>query len=278
MIARRRLTLQLTPLLDMLLIIIFAQYMQVREQQTVEAQTTDQAVTQRDDALRRISDLLAQLERLRQATELAEANEARARNSIAEESRKVAQSQADLDRALAHQQVLGDVMVELFRVSPDDLAKVLDPNQFPSLTKKSPEELEHLRQRFLEVGKMHPQGAIELLLSFEELRKRSDVWFIRIDESSNAAIVAGERSTNIRVNWNPAGVALIDQFVDEVVTWCGTLPDPNSLVVIMVSFDRRTPLGTSDPVREALPVIVSRLRQRFDQRIRFEFSDMGVRL
>jgi hypothetical protein len=58
MIPSRRLTLQLTPLLDLLLIVMFAQYVEIRakaEKQTQEIQSThEQSQAQLDEAIRQL--------------------------------------------------------------------------------------------------------------------------------------------------------------------------------------------------------------------------------
>ena len=90
---RRRLTLQLTPLLDLLLIVIFAQYMEMR-QQTVEAasvaaERVEAAEQERAAARRELERELADLQQMRRRlTEDEQRLVERARQ--AEEQRRVA--------------------------------------------------------------------------------------------------------------------------------------------------------------------------------------------
>ena len=71
---RRRLTMQLTPLLDLLLIVIFAQFMDVREREATTVDEAKQAVELRFQAEAELADLQSTHERavdaLNQAAQL----------------------------------------------------------------------------------------------------------------------------------------------------------------------------------------------------------------
>ena len=74
----RRLTFQLTPLLDLLLIVIFAQFMDVRDTTTEHEQSTSSQLTAAQEELAGTQDQLAKI--------IAEKNEAEADREFLRES------------------------------------------------------------------------------------------------------------------------------------------------------------------------------------------------
>lgn len=277
MIVRKRLTLQLTPLLDMLLIIIFAQYLQVREQQIVETHSATSTVTQRDDALARIDELAAQLEHLRQSASAAQAMATHSDALLQTETARFQQSQADLDRALAQQRVLGQVMVELFQVPDQEVNRLLDPSRFPTGA-RTPAEMELLKEQLRTLSMQRAGKMVEHLLSYEEIRKRCDVWDLYVDAQGVATLTAGDRSTRIRVNINAAGQVESEQLINEIYTWYRTLPQPKTLVVILLTYDRASRIFVTEAVRQALPQLVARMQADNAGRIRFEYADLGFHI
>ena len=88
----------------------------------------------------------------------------------------------------------------------------------------------------------------------------------------------GDRMPRLRINLSEAQDADIRRFDDELVAVYRALPQPKSLVIILLTYDRRTRLMVSDGVVAALPRIVDRMRQASGGLTRFEFADLGVRL
>lgn len=254
--APRRLALQLTPLFDMLLIVIFAQYMEVREQQSANASRSAAAVQERDQAR-------AELER--------------AQTRLDEQQLQLQKSETDLDRTLEQQRILGELMVELFQVPQDEVTRILSPAQFPAGV-QTPEDLARLRERFRQLSLQRAGQMIEHLLSYDEIRKRCDVWDLHVDAQGVATISAGMRSTRIRIPLADNGDVDREQLVTDLYAWYRSLPQPKSLVIILLTYDRSSRIYVTEAVRQVLPILVSRMQTDHSGRIRFEYADLGFRL
>ena len=253
---RRRLTLQLTPLLDMLLTVIFLQYLAVREseRETMEAASEARA----------------------ESKELAfEASRLRSQLSTLEQSNR--ESEQRLQQAADRQQQMGKMLAAMFQLSDAELKSVLDTVRTTPVG-DTPQELQALRDKVREMGSATPGQMVRQLLTMDEIRKRCDVWELHIDQESVAVLDTGDRMPRLRINLSEAEDADIRRFQDELVSVYRTLPQPKSLVIILLTYDRRTRLMVSDGVAAALPAVVDRMRQASGGLTRFEFADLGVRL
>jgi hypothetical protein len=259
----------LTPLLDLTLIVFFAQYLETRQQQLNAAGTAAAAEEERDRAdseaylLRsRNADLEAELQRARDAvaglTEASHAREARA-----------AQAEGDLELALAQQRVLGELLRELFNVPPDVIESILDPTREPPLA-YSPEELERLRERFRQMAAENPGDMVRHLLTYEEIRKRCDVWDLFIDSGGVAKLEARDQSMRLRI--------VPGEFEAEFFQRYKSLPQTKGLVIILLTYDRASQRQFVQEVRTALPRLVDRMREDSSGNARFEYADLGVRI
>lgn len=262
---RRRLHLQLTPLLDLLLIVIFAQYMDVAEREATRVGEANEAIEQRES----IAAELAQLqgshqqtrERVLQLQQVAE--ELRTQNTSL--TAELEQTDGDLRRAIAQQQLLGDLVSELFDVPGDTVADALTPPgaELPD----SDDRREILQSQFEELSLQNSGRMIRHLLSYEEMRKRTDLWEIHIDDAGWITLYVGKDEYGFRAR-TPG------QFTDELYAVYKSLPQPKSLVVIMLSWG-----DTRADVREAairaLPVVTEQMRQNAGGFIRFEYAILG---
>lgn len=253
---RRRLTLQLTPLLDMLLTVIFLQYLAVRES---ERETIEAAAEVRAES----------------KTLASEAEQLRLRNAALEGAQL--QSEQRLQQAANRQQAMGTLLKAMFQLSEEELAGVLDAAR-TSPVGETPGRLQALRDKVREMGNASPERMVRHLLTMDEIRKRCDVWELHIDRESVAILDTGDRTPRLRINLSEGEDADIRRFADELVAIYRTLPQPKSLVIILLTYDRGTRLTVSEGVAAALPKVVDTMRQASGGLTRFEFADLGVRL
>jgi hypothetical protein len=265
----RRLALQITPLVDMLLVILFLQYLDSRQQQEATLAAASVADRERDRAAAQVvltqareQELRAKLEGAREFISRLE-TESRAR-----EDRAVAAESA-LEVAEAQQRVLGELLVELFQLPADQVAAVLDPSRDPPVA-ASPEDVERLRSTFRQFAESSPGAMIRHLLTYEEIRKRCDLWDLFIDAEGLATLDTG--ATQVRFRVQP------ETFEDELFRRYKSLPQSKDLVILLLSVDRRSERQFVQPVRTALPRVVDRMRDDSGGRTRFEYADLGVRL
>ena len=226
----RKLTFQLTPLLDLLLIVIFAQYMEMRETTTVTASTTQAKETEQQDALQnRIDKQASDIRRLERRL----ADQQQADRAAAAELKRRNKELADALRMAHEQQVLiGDTIAEVFQLPKSLVERVFHPRN-PEAKDRSPEELEKLRQALRNIADKRGREVIKHLLTYEELRKRCDVWEVHLDDDDTIVFSTGKNTFRFRA-------ASSRQFADTLFARYKSLPEPKSLVIILLSYGNTT--------------------------------------
>ena len=253
----RRFQFQLTPLLDLLLIVIFAQYLDVKQQADVKSVRVEQQLIERQAALeaanaQQRAALAAQREEL-----------AAARGQIQQENAELRGRVADV---VEQQRRAANIMAEIFAVPPELVDEALKPLPADA-PPRTPADVERLRRRFKELANLRGQSVIEHLLTYEELRKRADVWSVRIDASGELLLSAGDRSQRFR-----AGTP--NQFADRLYERYKTLPTPKGLVILLVSYgDARADIRQA--VLLGLPEAIRQMRDDQLGRTQFEYAVLG---
>lgn len=254
MIPVRKLTFQLTPLLDLLLIVFFAQYLEVR---TVARQETDRLEASQRTLAKDLDETLRQLVALK--AKLDDVDELRAeRQSLTHEVQRL-QAQRDL---------IGEMVVELFRV-PESAVDVVVKERTGLGPGPSAGEIRDLKQQMERLATERGAEIVEHLLTFHELRKRCDLWELYIQADGQIVFTAGPHRHVIRAEETAAFSArLFDAYK--------ALPQPKSLVLILVSYgDAR--LGVRQAVLDGLPAALERIRADDEGRSRFDFAVLGFR-
>lgn len=263
---RRRLTMQLTPLLDLLLIVIFAQFMDVQEREATTVDEAHRAVEQRQRAEAELTELEAThqeaIDFLTRAAEVVK--ELRSKNRTLSEQNE--QLEAEVDQVIAQQRLLGELVSELFRLPESVIAQVLTPDGAagPAATA---EERERLEAKFRELSQQNAGRMIRHLLSFEEMRKRCDLWELHIDETGWFTLRAGNEMRGFRAD-SP------EEFANRLYAIYKSLPAPKPLVVIMLSYgDARA--DVREAAIQGLPQVTDRMREDAGGFIRFEYAVLG---
>ncbi|QDT54386.1 hypothetical protein Pan44_24190 [Caulifigura coniformis] len=275
-ISRRKLTLQLTPLLDLMLIVFFLQYLQMRENEVKRASAAE--IVQQD-AVRLAEELEAARRVAADATrtatalqnELAQAN-ARATGLAGE----AAAERARVDQVLSREEELGRLIVELFNVPRADIDKVLNDPGAGGIS-RSPQEVAALRKQFEDMAAARSGRMIKHLLVFDEIRKRCDVWEVFVDSQHLVTVNTGVRTASLRLNLKDDGDPDMERFENEFVEVARGLPDPKSLVVVLLSYDRATRLIVTEALDRSMPNIMRRLAME-TAGVRFEYADLGIRI
>lgn len=260
----RRFHLQLTPLLDLLLIVIFAQYLDVQQQAALQSEAVS-------------AELAAGRRKLQRLSEAQQRELAAAREQLEQERRELAERQAKLDRraetmgdrvedVLSQQRRAANLIAELFDVPAALIEQALKPLP-PAAPPRSEAQIERLRRRFEELAGLRGTEVIEHLLSYDELRKRADVWTLRIAANGEITLTAGGQSQSFRAESR-------EDFVEELFQRYQTLPQPKGLVVIMVSYgDARADVRQA--VLRGLPTAIRRMQEDQLGRTQFEYAVLG---
>lgn len=253
----RRTALQLTPLLDLLLIVIFAQYLDVGERDRQRVAENRSLAEQADVALRDAQSakaLAADSEMLRQLAD--------ARRAAAEEQLSAATTK--LQRSERIETMLAQATAALFQIDPALLEQVVSP--FPATGPAASEsQRADVRRRLRELTSGSADAVVMHLMTHEELRKRVDVWRFHLDADGVATLEGGGKSNRFRVE--PANLLRdVGQYVD-------TLPDPKRLVIVLFTYDEKSRLITIEAVRDRMPRLMERLGQ--NSGARFDYADLG---
>ena len=265
---RRRFTLQLTPLLDLLFIVLFAQYIDLQEATRREiAQATSQseqarlaereAAKLRTDALDQLNELnfkleQAEIEKRRLAREL---ETARAETAKEGEAREELEKLATRDRA-----AIGQLVQKVLRINQDVIIEALQGAPAPDRQK--------LRASFEKMQTESAAAVIHHLRATEELKKRADLWEVYIgDDNTVRVTLVGEiAATNLQVT-------APDQLTNTLAELARQRGEPKSLVIVLLSWsnaDRRT----RDGVRKAVDNLVTVMKAEWPGK-RIEVAPLG---
>ncbi len=241
----RRITLQLTPLLDLLLIVMFAQYMELRivAQQEAERIATERDFTSRENA------------ELRQQVDQWEAQQ-----------RKFDEKQ-DQQR-----DQLGLLMRELFKIPESIINKVIQPRGKTESGGLSPSEIADLKSRFQQLATSRGDQVVDHLLTFNEMRKQFDVWEFYLNENGELLITVGQD----REQMKSKVIDTPEVFVDVVLQVRKQYPPTKPSVLILCRYgDCR--LVNKLSMTRGLPAIAERMKTDGQGAVHFEYAVFGYR-
>lgn len=247
----RRLSLQLTPLLDLLLIVIFAQYMEVR---TVARQETARAESEREAARADLDAVQRQLKELQQ--------------QLAEWDQKHRETeQADY----ASREQLGQLFGELFRI-PESMIQKIANSRSSDEAVLSPADIVALTKEFKILSTARADQIVDHLLTFTEMKKRFDVWELYVQQDNSLLITAGAQ----RQRLPPDDIETPELFSDEFFKLYKSFPQTKSVVLILVSYGD-SQLRYRWAVTKGLPAVAERMRLDSNGTVKFEYAVLGFR-
>ncbi len=254
MIPSRRLTLQLTPLLDLLLIVMFAQYVEIRataQKQTQEVQATqEQSQAQLDEAIRQ---LVALREKIRSLEDQVE--EADLRASAAEKYRV----QRDL---------IGEMVGDVFNIPEAALKQLLQQSRTTG-PGPSNDDLTQAQAKWKAIIGNPGPAIVDHLLTFGEMRKRVDIWELYIQDNGTTVLTVGPKKQSFRAE-NAAA------FSSRLFDAYKALPEPKSMVMVMLSYGDAQ-FGIRKAALDGVPAALERIRTDIGNRSRFEYAVLGFR-
>jgi hypothetical protein len=254
MIPSRRFTFQLIPLLDLLLIVVFAQYLEGRvqaERDAVDAAARQNVLSRElDEALRQLIALRERMQALQDQAQQAEAQS------------------VELDRLRIQRDLIGDLVGEMFRLPADALDQLLQRRSAAG-PGPSADDLAQLKSRLKALAGGSGEQVVEHLLTFGELRKRVDVWELYLQENGEFLLQAGPQRFAFRAE-------TADGFATRLFEAYKTLPESKSMVLLLMSYGdaRFKPLKAA---LDGLPTALLRIRQDAGGRSRCEYAVLGYR-
>lgn len=284
MLSKKKITFQLTPLLDLLLIVIFAQYMEVqqtsaRAEQEIARRAeeqTEEARQGRREAERRLRELQEKRQDLRAQLE----------DQLADLTER-------MQRAIEQRKDLADFVARLFQIPKEVLDRALSAND------RTPQEQEQIRKMVDELTEEHRNKVIKHLITHQAMRKRVDVWTLFITEDGNAQLKVGDETKIIRVRKprlpdeakrlaelparerflaiKKAEAEAAETFAEKLFSAYQSLPQPKSIVVLVVSWNEDLTRYYREPAREGLEATL-RLFHAASDRTQFIPAVLGAEI
>lgn len=271
---KRRMTFQLTPLLDLLLIVIFAQFLDVDQKSQADAQSLDSAESRAKSVEER--------------AELA----IKARDDLAKEleaeRKRFDEQLAQMER---QQKEFGDLVSRLFRIPKDTVDEAIKAIESAVRTASvqeplTAEKLTQVREQFDRIAETQGREAVQHILTFEEMTRRLEIWELNVDQLGQVVFKTGTK-TFPPFEFRPTdegapkgrgvdAAAALANFSNGVYDRYKRLtPHGKSIVLILVRFDRKIRYYHLRPMMEALPKLLERLQRESLGATRYEYAIMG---
>ncbi len=239
--ARRKITLQLVPLLDLMLVILFLQFMELDERATQAVSAVAQQREQVD----------AEQQRLKQE-----------RRALTAQQREAEQL---VEKAFDQRDLVGQLAAELFNL-PDETIEKLLRQRFPD-DPPDAAQIAAMQDEFRKLKGRRGQEVVKHLLTFQEIRKRCDVWDVYVAESGVTSLRAGNNEGSFRAETPQLFAArLFERY--------RTLPQPKSLVIVVLSYGN-VRAAAYEAALTGLPTVIERMQADAAGRTRFEYAVLG---
>ena len=235
---RHRIRFQLAPLVDLLLIIVFAQFLEVR-------------TTVRDETLAlqsHIADVDQQNELLR-----------------IERENTSQQLRAERERTLKAIRTVAGIF-DLPSRQIDQYAKDGDSDVAG--------DLRRVAERASSLSSNSPDTVIRFLIGHQELLKRAEIWNLHVGGNRKATLMVADQRIQFGLE-RQGQDARAKEFENALFAAYKQLPQPKELVVILASYSPDSVAGVYQPMIDAVPHAIERMRAD-DPTIRFEYTILGA--
>ncbi len=253
---------QLTSLMDLLLIIVFAQYLDFHRSSGASREETEQGIADaRESFTHQLSLKTAEVDEIRDRL-IRDNHQLRQQKDEA----VVIAEEATRRRALTEQ-----LLKKLLQVD----ANVVDTELSP------PESIDTLREAEATAQEIQNSDGTKLLrflAGYDELLKRAEVWTIHVSDRGDTELQPGNDAAHAQSfrleQTSQAGRA--EEFVQQLRAAYSQIPQPKGLVVILVSYSPRSVAGDYQPVLDAMAQAIEWLGKDSGGRTRFEYAVIGA--
>jgi len=254
MILKRRFVIQLTPLLDLLIILVFALLLGLRHQARTEENRARSVVTDAVPGLvDRADPVVALIERHRKAEQDLEQALSENDRLLSRDVDSQQRLSEELSWARQQQKRLGDLVSELFQVREETIKRVLNTNKIAGETRSEADQ-EVLRKEFQELAAKRGEDVVRHLLTFDEMRKRCDVWDLVIygGNTKQFELSAGGTVKNFKAMTQA-------EFDDKLFRAYKSLESPKDLVIVLLSYYPDARFGQIKIAVGQLPLSMERM-------------------
>lgn len=240
MMTRRRLTLQLTPLLDLLLIVMFSQYIENRHRNDMAQQELESERTALKSELQKVQD-------------------------------EVRQRRADLDERFnsiieQHHQV-GSLLAESLNLPGAAMAEVLKLRTAGATDDAA--RLEEASGRLRTMMDGRGEEVFRFFLKVDEMQKHVSIWEVHIQQNGQAMITDGDQSF-------AADFATEPEFASRMFEHSKSFADPRTLVILLLTWGDAEG-GKRARATDGMSTLTELLRKDAQSTRWFDFSIVGFR-
>ncbi len=243
----RRLAMQLTPLLDLLLIVMFSQYIENRHR-NVALQASIAAREQEVDVRRQ------QLE-----------------DEVAEQKKSLDQLAKTYDERFhsiinQHHQI-GSILAESLNLPGNVMAEVLKLRTSGSVD--DADRLEGASQRLQELMQARGEEVFRFMLRVDEMQKHVTIWEVCVQENGQAFITDSEQSFT-------ADFSSEAELASRLFESSKSFSEPKTLVVVLLTWGDAQ-AGARRRATDAMPLLMEQLRRDAAGTRWYDFSIVGYR-
>lgn len=251
MLTRRRLTLQLTPLLDLLLIVMFSQYIENR----------DHSIAAQEDLKQQRVAMEQELATRREALE----NEFASDRKTLEDLRQVYDERfrSIIDQ---HHQV-GSLLAESLNLPGAAMTEILKLR-----TAGSPDDAQRLEEatdRLQSLMKARGEDVFRFFIKVDQMQKHISIWEIHVLDNGQARISDGTEAFTVDFS----GEA---EFSSRLFESTKSFADPRTLVLILLSWGDAQG-GARQKAANGMPTLTEQLRKDAAGTTWYDFSIIGFR-
>ncbi|MFQ5731988.1 MAG: hypothetical protein ACE5KM_08535 [Planctomycetaceae bacterium] len=275
----RRITFQLTPLLDLLLIVIFAQFLEVR----------DRTAQGRIDFAKQSSQTASQLNAAKRARDDLQNRLDGARILADELKRQLAANDAESKRAREQRDLVSRTLARMFRMPEAAMRQALKP--LASNTAQSKADVAKLRKMLKELQNSKPHQIVRHVVKFRELLKRCDVWELHVDRRNIAHLRLTGNRHEFRYSARPLKLTgdddrdreerrryfrdLKKDFKGKLFAFYKSLPQTKSIIIVLISRGPGTTAGTYFAARQGTQETADHISSESGARIQVVSTDLG---
>ncbi|MEJ7591449.1 MAG: hypothetical protein WKF77_07860 [Planctomycetaceae bacterium] len=258
MLPKRRLALQLTPLLDLLLIVMFSQYIENRNR-SVAAQ---EALAAREKSLdTRLAEQDARMEQRRLALE----------KDVADRKASLAELSKTYDerfRSILNQhQQIGSILAESLNLPGNVMAEVLKLRT--SGSSDDAKRLQDAAERLQKLMQARGEEIFRFMLQVDEMQKHVTIWEIHVQENGQAFITDSQQSfvTDFATDADLAA---------RLFESSKSFSEPKSLIVVLLTWSDAQAVARRRAI-DAMPLLMEQLRSDAGGTRWYDFSIIGYR-
>lgn len=278
--SRTRFRFQLTSLMDLLLIIVFAQFMEFRQasesarrESLMTLETRQQELESRfAEARRRAAEAQTRVAEAQTRVEEARERLERDRQALLDESAAVRASRNEAVARARESRRERDRVVETLSGLLARVTEGFSPQDSADDARRSVASAESLGRQLAESG---TADLLRFLVGYEELLKRAEVWTLHASDRGDITVQGSGGEVSFRLEARDQR-SRTEEFINQLRAASRTFPQPKGLVVVLASYSPLSIAGNYQPVIDGLPRAMEFLASDADERTRFEFAIVGA--